>query len=303
MTERDPLTGSLVEGYRLGSRLGRGAVASVYAVSFEERAVAEWQRRSGLALKVHHPRLALTSKPDLPFGARWAHCPTGGAPWCEPIRRELVPQILYSEYAFLFQHPGALMPRVYYFGFQDCCFYVMERISGSSLRELAAGGGPRRAWLAGLRSMIEELAAHRAEDPRFYHGDIKPENIILEATTGRFRLVDPAAREPAAETMTPAYNPLLVLPSWADTHALALLVLELFAGFPPFAGIEAGPGKRPSPAEVRSLLFSERLSCVPTHVRQLVAEWLLDQRTAVGWSYAGMLAEWSRLVSDPGSEA
>jgi serine/threonine protein kinase len=283
-----------VEGYRLEARLGRGAVGSVYRTSFTGRAVADWQRRSDLAIKVHDEWLAHhLADPKLPFGARFLNFPTGGRASCEPIKAALVPRILYSEYAFLFQHPGVLMPRVFYFGSPGWCFYVMERIEGSTLRELTGGGRPRGAWLPELRAMVEGLAAHHADDPQFFHGDIKPENVIVEAATGRFRLIDPAARSPGPETTTWAYNPLLILPTFADPCALAILVLELFAGFPPFAGIEQRDPL--SPDDVRSWLSSDRFSGVPRNARGLLAEWILDRWRFKEWSYSGMLADGNRL--------
>jgi hypothetical protein len=296
-------SGDVIEGYRLEALLGRGAVASVFAASFEGRPVSPWQRRPDLALKVWDPSDRAAREPTKALGARRLYFPTGGRPWCEPIKAEDVPEILYSEYAFLFQHPGRLMPQALYFGMgrqlgrAPAYFYVMERLEGRTLREWLneEQGQERLRWLRPLRAMVTELAVLQAQDAAFFHGDIKPENIIVEDGEQRFRLIDPAGREPWWPTTTPAYNPMYAPDGvLVDAAAIATLVIEIHAGAPPFAALE-GSERRSSSSFAERLGLARLAGLVPKVVLDVAVDWLRPS-----WSYSTLASDWDhRLGGTP----
>merc|ERR1711904_25641 len=76
---------------------------------------------------------------------------------------------------------------------------------------------------------------------RFWHGDMKPANMLVSAD--RIRLIDPVARPSREERcggphsfMTVRYNPKAYVRAFADTFGLALCMLELLCDEQPFGG-------------------------------------------------------------------
>ncbi len=97
-------------------------------------------------------------------------------------------------------HPG--ITTIYEVGEEDGqVFIVMELVSGKTLRALSSEGPVEPRALARLGAEVAEaLAAAHAQG--VVHGDIKPENIIMQPD-GRVKLLDfGIARQMAAETLT-----------------------------------------------------------------------------------------------------
>ncbi len=145
----DPLIGLLVDGrYRIGSKLARGGMATVY-VAQDERLDRP------VALKVMHPHLAESAD----FVARF--------------RRE-------ARAAARIVHPGVVS--VFDQGVvHGQGFLVMELVAGPNLRTLlqAQGAFTLNQALRYTQEVLDALrAAHRVG---VIHRDIKPENVLVPA--------------------------------------------------------------------------------------------------------------------------
>jgi eukaryotic-like serine/threonine-protein kinase len=128
----------------------------------------------------------------------------------------------------VFQHEGA-------------AYVAMERVNGTTLREMRINGPlPWRHVAAWIATAAEAL--HEAHRSGVVHGDIKPSNLIIDERDrlrildfGVARALDPQATSPGGGTPvagTLAYMPPELLlgqpPSPAsDTYALALVFVEM----------------------------------------------------------------------------
>ena len=147
----DPLVGRLLDRrYRIGARVARGGMASVYEAT-------DTRLDRTVAVKVMHPGLG----DDQEFAERFV--------------RE-------ARAAARLNHPHVV--GVYDQGDdtsdgQDTVFLVMEYVPGHTLRDVVrkeAPMPPRRA-LALLEPVVSALgAAHRAG---LIHRDVKPENVLI----------------------------------------------------------------------------------------------------------------------------
>lgn len=131
---------------------------------------------------------------------------------------------------------------------------VMDLVSGTDLRSLLDRERrlrPARA-VAIVADIADALAAAHAAG--YVHRDVKPENILLDGTTGAAlltdfgvaKLIDEPSRHGGGRVVgTPDYvAPEIVegLPPRAavDIYALATVLYELLAGFTPFGGGHPG---------------------------------------------------------------
>ena len=93
------------------------------------------------------------------------------------------------------------------FVFEDKPVHVMEYVRGKTLREKIRNlEGIHLNWFL---SAVRALQALAAEETLPFHGDLKPENIIIKPS-GKVVLLDPAYRSVDENTCstTPFYNPL-----------------------------------------------------------------------------------------------
>ncbi|MEZ4335447.1 MAG: serine/threonine-protein kinase [Sandaracinaceae bacterium] len=147
------------------------------------------------------------------------------------------------------RHRG--VPVVYAFG-RDAGrpYFVMERVVGSTLRDVVREHFTHRARIPMHRAIGIAIdvadalgAAHAAG---LLHRDVKSENVIVEAETGRTVLVDfgIAASRDAVRASAPVGTPEAVAPEiWdgaassvaSDVYALGCLVYEVLTGHSPFA--------------------------------------------------------------------
>ncbi len=165
------------------------------------------------------------------------------------------------------RHRG--VPAVFAFG-RDAGrpFFVMELVAGTTLRDVVrqhfanrAAGPPHRAIAIALDLADALGAAHAAG---VLHRDIKSENVIIEAETGRTVLVDfgIATTRERASASAPVGTPETVAPeiwsgeppsSASDLYALGCLAYELLTGHSPFAAeslqgvVEAHRSRTPRP--------------------------------------------------------
>ncbi|GAB3768220.1 serine/threonine-protein kinase [Nocardioides ginsengisegetis] len=215
----DPTTGRLLDGrYRIGPRIARGGMASVYEAT-------DIRLDRTVAVKIMHPGMG----DDEEFAARFV--------------RE-------ARAAARLSHPHVVA--VYDQGEEDGTVYLaMELIPGHTLRDVIrkeAPMTPSRA-LALMEPVLSALAAaHRAG---LIHRDVKPENVLI-ADDGRVKVADfGLAKAVSADTQHTATGGVLIgtvsylapelvvdgrADARADVYAAGVVLYELLTGSKPHAG-------------------------------------------------------------------
>jgi beta-lactam-binding protein with PASTA domain/serine/threonine protein kinase len=215
----DPLNGRLLDGrYRVGSRIARGGMASVYEAT-------DIRLDRTVAVKIMHAGLG----DDDEFAARFV--------------RE-------ARSAARLSHPNVVA--VYDQGDDHgTVFLAMELVEGHTLRDVIRKESPMtpsRA-LALVEPMLSALAAaHRAG---LIHRDVKPENVLI-ADDGRVKVADfGLARAISTETQHTATGGVLIgtvsylapelvvdgrADARADVYAAGVVLFELLTGVKPHEG-------------------------------------------------------------------
>lgn len=215
----DPMVGRVLDGrYRIGPRIARGGMASVYEAT-------DLRLDRTVAVKVMHAGLG----DDDEFAARFV--------------RE-------ARAAARLSHPNVVA--VFDQGTDgDAVFLAMELVDGHTLRDVIrkeAPMAPAKA-LALLEPVLSALAAaHRAG---LIHRDVKPENVLI-ADDGRVKVADfGLARAISAETQHTATGGVLIgtvsylapelvvdgrADARADVYAAGVLLYELLTGTKPHEG-------------------------------------------------------------------
>ncbi|HEY0950403.1 protein kinase domain-containing protein, partial [Nocardioides sp.] len=213
------MTGRLLEGrYRIGARIARGGMASVYDAT-------DVRLDRTVAIKIMHPGLG----DDAEFAARFV--------------RE-------ARSAARLSHPNVVS--VYDQGDDHgTVFLAMELVEGITLRDVIrkeAPLPPARA-LALIEPVLSALAAaHRAG---IIHRDVKPENVLI-AADGRVKVADfGLARAVSADTQHTATGGVLIgtvsylapelvvdgrADARADVYAAGVVLFELLTGSKPHEG-------------------------------------------------------------------
>lgn len=218
--------GRLLDGrYRIGPRIARGGMASVYEA-------VDTRLDRTVAVKIMHPGLGDATTEDDSFARRFV--------------RE-------AKAAARLSHPNVVA--VYDQGRDETgdgtTYLVMEHVPGHTLRDTIAKEAPmspERA-LAILDPMLSALAsAHRAG---LIHRDVKPENVLI-ADDGRIKVADfGLAKAVSSETQHTATSGVLIgtvsylapelvveqrSDARADVYAAGVILFELLTGTKPHTG-------------------------------------------------------------------
>ncbi|MEZ5977301.1 MAG: protein kinase [Planctomycetota bacterium] len=139
---------------------------------------------------------------------------------------------------------------------------VMDYVQGKTLREkIRALEGIRLNWFL---SIVRTLMRLERSGSLAYHGDLKPENVIVKPS-GSVVMIDPAMRdgERALVSTTPHYNPLLLMTSKADVMGIGVMLYEILTGALPFEDAPWKYAGREQGGEVERLSLSYFLSYTP----------------------------------------
>ncbi|MCB9030777.1 MAG: hypothetical protein H6619_06965 [Deltaproteobacteria bacterium] len=147
---------------------------------------------------------------------------------------------------------------------------VLQHLRGLTLRETLRNlDGIKLNWFLSLAETL--FAIQTNADPNKpghnYHGDLKPENIIITEDKQVVMLDPSVGLSSGVELLTPHYNPLLFKDSRADVMALGIMLYEITAGVPPFDDVPWVFAGREQVGEIERLSLQYFLSYKP------VQEW------------------------------
>jgi serine/threonine-protein kinase len=264
--------GEIVQGYRIDRFLGRGGFASVYLAQHEEtgeKVAIKVGQASGGGRQV--TRLLEVTSRRTPDGISPDELPAEGVFFEQQgVRIDLfdeqeIRQLLLAEGELLahakHENLVGLRERLTIDGNP---VLVMDYVRGKTLREkIRSLEGIHLNWFLAL---TRALLALKDQGAMSYHGDLKPENIIVKPS-GKVVMLDPALRagEQRVVTTTPHYNPLLLTDSKADVMAIGIMIYEILTGTLPFDDVPWEFAGQRSGGETVRLSLSYFFSYCPPH--------------------------------------
>jgi len=205
--------------------LGGGAYSDVVlAKGAKERVVIKIPRESVRRSEEHEAGR---------FFAQGCVFPIGGVSYRDPDPRE----IIEAEARCLghIHHP-AMVRLIASPAQTGLCCLVLEYIEGPTWREALASKNP--PTMQHVCELVEALQAMNKNGKLKSHGDIKPDNLILQ-DGHKVRIIDPSSGFTkigkydlrVRMLLTPLYNPLF---ERSDISALGILIMEVGTGKQPF---------------------------------------------------------------------
>jgi serine/threonine protein kinase len=262
--------GEVVEGYRITRFLGRGGFASVYLAQHEKSGSKVALKVGGISgggrqvtrlLEVTSRRTSEGISPDeLPAEAVFFE-PRG-------VRIDLFDQ---QEVSAMLRAEGDLLANCEHENLvavhdrlmvDNNPVLVLEYVRGKTLREkIRSLEGIHLNWFLAI---VRALVSLQETETLSYHGDLKPENVIIKPS-GKAVLLDPALRLPdgLVVTTTPHYNPMLMTDSKADVMAIGIMIYEILTGTLPFDEVPWEFAGRQSGGETQRLSLSYFFSYTP----------------------------------------
>lgn len=265
--------GTVVEGYRITRFLGRGGFASVFLGEHEETGVKVALKVGGMSgggrqvtrlLEVTSRRSAEGISPDeLPAEAVFFEA--------DGVRIDLLDE---QEVQAMLEAEGELLAGCDHDNLvrvrerlvvDGSPVLVLEYVRGKTLREkIRSLEGIHLNWFLAVVRALSSLEEGGALP---YHGDLKPENIIVKPS-GKVVLLDPALRSERGQvvTTTPHYNPMLRTDSKADVMAIGIMIYEILTGTLPFDEVPWEFAGCQSGGETQRLSLSYFFSYTPPNV-------------------------------------
>lgn len=264
--------GEVVQGYRITRFLGRGGFATVFLAQHE-------QTGNKVALKVggasgggrQVTRLLEVTSRRTPEGISPDELPAEAVFFeSNGVRIDLFDE---QEVQNLLRREGDLLANCHHENVVQLLdrltvdnnpVLVLEYVRGKTLREkIRSLEGIHLNWFLAVARALLALKQAGTLD---YHGDLKPENIVVKPS-GKVVLLDPAMRTPEHRvvTTTPHYNPLLLTDSKADVMAIGIMIYEILTGTLPFDEVPWEFAGRQSGGETQRLSLSYFFSYSPPH--------------------------------------
>ena len=149
------------------------------------------------------------------------------------ISHEEINRIFKEEYKKLRIDSNVIVSPIDLIKFEDTNALVLPYSAGKNLREHIKN--LQRVPTNIFYQISQELK--KFTNTGFYHGDIKPENIIIMRNKS-VKLINPSVKFDLEDVRviiaTPDYNPLLLENGKADIMAIGITMYELFTGILPF---------------------------------------------------------------------
>ena len=262
--------GEVVGDYKVTRFLGRGGFSYVYLAEDKDsgdKVALKFGNSAGgghyvtRLLEVTSKRTSDGISPDeTPGEAVFFH---NGGVRIDFLDREEIDDLVRSEGGLL---TNVVSPNVVkvrrVFEFEGRPVLALEYVRGKTLREKIRNlEGIHLNWfLAAVRALL----ALQGEGSLQYHGDLKPENVLIKPS-GKVVLIDPAYRSGDDGTLstTPYYNPLILKESKADVMAVGIMIYEILTGTLPFEEVPWQYAGRGSGGETTRLSLSYFLSYQP----------------------------------------
>lgn len=223
--------GDVLDGYTIELLLAEGSYSWVFKASRNEEVKA---------IKVAKP-LAMSGTPADGLGpaTRALILTTGGVTDVHPDPAQLL--AMQTQRLQKVSDPGLVAAEALVFKNDDFCYAVLEYVVGQTIRKLTERVPIATSVLINIAGTLHRLTSNSAFG---YHGDVKPDNIIIERT-GNIKLIDPGyfgaldcqeENYSSCVVTTPGYYPLL-MPD--DLFAFGIMLWELAFKRHPLDGCRA----------------------------------------------------------------